>query len=235
MVYIFNAPKLNKLLLYCTCAVFSITSAIPMAYSQEYSFNIIDDSATVIRLEKTIKKLWKQEKKGNVNEMIDLMIEVKTEVELSTKKKISLESNLNQIQKDIEKNGGKIHKKQFENFKKKVKKKEKRANFHAQYVEMVLANPLMQFDDNEELMLYQASSKEDKDDKEEDQKDTEVNLPARVAFGVTLALCGVFLYILPSPSTKTWGQKLIETGILIAVEGGISKTEKDEDKKKDKK
>lgn len=69
----------------------------------------------------------------------------------------------------------------------------------------------------------------DKDNQEEDNK---VEVPVELVFGVTLALCGLFLMVLPLPFCKQWGDWAFKSGVLIA--GRKLAVNADENKKKDK-
>jgi hypothetical protein len=69
----------------------------------------------------------------------------------------------------------------------------------------------------------------DKDDKEE------FSVPLRVTIGVTVALCGLFLYIVPIPVCKVWAPELMKAGVALAVEGTINRVEENDKKGNDKK
>lgn len=230
MADFFSSIKLSKLFLYFTLTSFSVTCVHSPAYGQIFDGGpSLKDAALIIRLEKIIEKLMKLEKKGNTNEMIDLMLDAKAEVENATGQVIQINPQLDRLYIDISKKGYKIPIKQFNNLKNKIKSREKRSQFHAEYIAMVLDNPESSINLDDEEILFSAKHGHDKEDQKEENS---IELPARVTFGITVALCGVFLYCLPIPQAKTWGFRLIEAGVALAVEGGFQKIDKDEEEKK---
>jgi hypothetical protein len=86
------------------------------------------------------------------------------------------------------------------------------------------------YNSEEEILLYEAKHSNEK--KEDDKQ--EVCVPLRVTIGVTVALCGLFLYFVPVPVCKAWAPDLMRYGIALAIEGTINRTEQNDDKKKQK-
>lgn len=234
MVGIFASTKFCRLCLCSTLIAFWFSCVIPTpAHAQ--IINGINEMALIIRLEKLVEKLLKLSKKNDIDSMIDIALDVKAEVEAATGSSISIEHKLEQIKNDLQQRGYTPPKKQWGNLKKKFKKKEKKNEHRAEYTAMILADPYGVIDLDDEQLLYSTKHEHD-DKKEDDQDDKKVELPGTVICGVTVALVGFFIFCLPLPASKEWGKKLMETGIVMAVQGGYAANEKKEDEKeKDKK
>lgn len=124
------------------------------------------------------------------------MLEIKTEVEAYTGKRIDIESQLDQIERNATKQGAKFKKGEMKQIKSLLKKKDKKHSHKALY----LAERDMYdipFDPMECEFLYKAASKHDKHEEKE-----EVELPLRVTIGITASLCGYFLSFIPHPYAK---------------------------------
>lgn len=227
MAHLFCTPQFNKFFLYITLTSFSMTFGILPAYASPQSLefglfgNKFSEAALLVRLNKTIERLMKLEKSGKINEMIDLMLEVKGEVENYTGISISLDRQISTVQNEMRSKGYNISKNQLDDFKKRVNNKLKNANGRIKYVATILEVPEAEFDIQDELICYISADQGGQSNDEGGD-----SIPVRVAFGITVALCGLFLFCLPIPPAKVWGQRLMETGVLIAVEGGISHAEK---------
>lgn len=57
-------------------------------------------------------------------------------------------------------------------------------------------------------------------------KHSDLQLPIRFAFGVSVALAGFFVYLLPIPPTKIIGKRMMQFGGGLAVEGFFNHVEK---------
>jgi hypothetical protein len=75
----------------------------------------------------------------------------------------------------------------------------------------------------------------DKKDKDEDDKDEKkIEVPATLVYGVTVSLVGLFIWMLPFPGCKDWGQRILFMG-LSATGGCLStQAEKNRQNEKDK-
>jgi hypothetical protein len=60
-------------------------------------------------LEQLIEKINKYREKGDLDKLFKTMMELKVEVEGYLGKKINLDKHLDQVEKEIEKNGGKFN------------------------------------------------------------------------------------------------------------------------------
>lgn len=207
MVNIFNRSLINKLFVYrVTLSSFTIACIAPQtSFAYECNKNVFDQVGMMARLEKIVSKIMKQKKKGSVNSLMKLLIEFKGEIESFSGEKIDIDDCMKEVKKECEKKGYKLTKKELSVFKKKIKSLDKKNN---RYLDISL-----------------------KSDDDKDEEDEEIQIPMMMAFGITLALCGVFLCVLPIPQSKAWGVDLIKTGVLIATEEGI-RNQKEEKKGK---
>lgn len=83
---------------------------------------------------------------------------------------------------------------------------------------------------------FKAIKKEIEGEKHKDndsvEEDGKLEAPVELVFGVTLALCGLFLMVLPFPFCKQWGDWAFKSGVLIA--GRKLAVTADENKKNEK-
>lgn len=216
MFRIFNSARLNHSCLYIVLSTFSMACVNIPCHAHQFNANTginFNDAALMLKLHRIVDKLMKLEKKGTSNEMIDLVLEVKKEVENAIGRKINLNDKLNEVQRQAQQKGCKIPKKQFENFKRELVKREKKQVNRGNQT------------------IFRSKQKENEKDKKDKEKE-EVELPVSMAFGITVALCGVFLCCLPSPQAKEWGSKLITYGMGIAVSSGLAKQDEDQKERK---
>lgn len=212
-----------------TPSVDGIAPTSARAQAPNFGFNEI---ALIVRLEKLVEKLKKMEKKKDVEGMMEIGLDVKAEIETAIGISISIESSLELIYKELQQMGFKPLKKQWETFTKKFKKKDKKNAHRVEYVSMILTDPNGAFNLNEEQLLYMAKKDHDKN---KDQEEENLEIPASMALGITAALCGLFLMFLPIPQAKKWGAELVKYGIALAVEEGVRHNADEKDKDKDKK
>lgn len=229
MASIFNTPKFNNILLSGVLITFSMAVLTPPPC---YAININpNDVAFGIRMEKLVEKVLRYKDKGESNKLLDTMVEMKQVVEGYTGVSINLDKQLDEVEREVKKKGGKISKQEMKELRKVIKKKEKKANHKAFCMELRLADPTMQISFEDEHMLYMAKHGNDKDEQEQAAAD----LPLRLTIGVTVALCGLFLCFVPIPVCKAWGADLMKAGVALAVEGYVNRQEEDKDKDPNKK
>ena len=234
MSCIFNRWHAHVGILSLILTSFSLTYAVPVQAQQfQIGFNEI---AFVIRMEKLVEKMWKLEKSGNKDKMYDVALDIKQEVEVALGRQIDLNSSLDNIEKEIKKNGIKPPKKEFDSIRKVLNKKDKKNKKHARYLACTMDIEGYQFNEHDEILFDEytplmAKSGHGKDKDKDDDK-PEIDVPAHLVFGVTLTLCGVFLMFLPIPGCKAWGNNMFRAGIVVCGNAICNKTE--EDKKKDK-
>lgn len=229
MVNIFRSFRLNTLCLCGTLIIFPI-STVPQLHAfpsnqKNVGFNNI---AFGFKIEKLIEKINKYKDKRDSNKLLETMIELKVEVEGRTGQKINLDKQLDQIEKDIKKDGGKFKKEEFNKIRKIIKDKEKRSNHRAMYMADCIAYGI-EYNAEVETLNFMAGHGHDKDEEKE-----EVVLPIRVTIGVTVALCGLFLMFVPFPICQTYGPNIMRAGVALAVEGTLNRVEKDQDKIREK-
>lgn len=230
MAHILNFTKFNNVLVSATLIAFSMNVLTPPSLNAFELGTAINEASLMIRLEKLVERLMKLESKGSIDQMIDLMLDAKSEIENFLGVSFNIEGKLQEVNQEMRKKGYQIPRKQFENLTNKVKLKDKKNKTRTMKMARCLSDPDFSYELNNEGMLLRSKHKHKHDESQEEKE--EFIVPVRVAFGVTVALCGLFLVCLPMPPAKAWGQRLIETGILIAVEGGISNQENKEEKNK---
>ncbi|CAF23456.1 unnamed protein product [Candidatus Protochlamydia amoebophila UWE25] len=59
-----------------------------------------------------------------------------------------------------------------------------------------------------------------------------VEIHIKVAFGVTMSSCGLFLCVLPIPQAKLWSGELAFPGLMMAVDAGLDYAKEKQNKKK---
>ncbi len=229
MVYFFNYYQFNRLLLSGVLVTFSMAIiAPPPAYSQiDIGFN---DIFFVVRMEKLVEKLWKYQEREDYNKLLDTMLDMKLEVEGYTGQKINIDKELDKIEIEIKKKGGKIPKKGMEKIRKIINKRYKKEQHRAMCVASYLQDqPDIGFD--EYKILYKTAHGHDK---EKDEENEILELPGSFVAGVTMMLAGGFLCIigLRIPVCMEMGKQLAYTGLGFCVNGYID--HQDENKEKDK-
>lgn len=230
MVNIFRSSRLNALCLCSTLTVFSVSTVPQLHAFSSYQMNVgLNDIAFGFKIEKLIEKINKYKDKMDSNKLLETMIELKVEVEGYTGQKINLENQLDQIEKEIKKDGGKLKKDEFKKIRKIIKDKEKRSNHKAMYMADCMAYGI-EYNTEIECLNFMAKHGHDMDEEKE-----EVVLPIRVTIGVTVALCGLFLMFVPIPICQAHGPTIMRTGVALAVEGTFNRVEQDQEKEKEKK
>ncbi|MGK5595631.1 MAG: hypothetical protein ACSNEK_09795 [Parachlamydiaceae bacterium] len=179
------------------------------------------DLATInfgIRVEKVLEKVKKAIDKGETNKIVGYMFDFKSEVEQYTGKKIDIDKQIDQYQKDAKANGQKIDDKYIKqikkDFKKEDKKRKHRAVWFAQCAEFNIPYTTIEADYHFEMNGMMAKAQ-----KYEQQED----VPAKIMVGVTVGLCGLFLVFVPIPICQTAGFWLINTGFGILASDALDK------------
>lgn len=157
--------------------------------------------------------------------MLDSVLDIKHEIEIATGIAFPIENKMDELKKEFKNSDNTASNKYLDSLTRMIKKKEKKKNKHNQYVVTLLENGV-EFNPDEEITFFEYQSRK-KDDKKDEK---EINVPVRIACGVSIALCGLLLYCLPP--TRIWGKSLVGFGVALAIDGGIAEAEKEEDKKK---
>lgn len=209
---IFHSVKLNRILLCGVLVAFSLANVPNPCYSQ---INIgATDVAFAYRIEQLLEKVKKAADKNDSNKLLDLMLDVKREVEAYSGTSIDLDKQMDTVEAEIKKKGAKIPKKEFKELRKIFKKKEKQVNHRAFYLETYLVNPEMTYNLEDEQLLFAARHGHD------DKDEVEIVIPVQLTVGVTVALVGLFVMVVPiiPPPIKAWGKDMVIYGAGIAAE-----------------
>lgn len=224
----------SKRFLLCTLATSVAVAPLPMCYAVapvHHAAINLNDIAIALKFEKLIEKAHKYFKAENSQKLLETMLDIKHETEIYTGQKIDISKSLDQVEKEIKHKGGKISKAELKSIKNTIKKSEKKHNHKALYMAASMESGC---EYNPELIniewdyLCKAASKG------KDKEQEEMTLPVRVTVGVTIALVGLFITILPFPPCKTWGPALISGGVSLAIEGGCGKVEEDRKEERDR-
>ena len=227
-----KSTKLNTIILSCTISVFTLNTITPIHAAPQPGISL-NDIGFAIRIEKLIEKIKKYREKKDSNKLIEVMFDIKSEVEGYTGQKINLEKSLDQVERDVKAKGGKVDKRVMNKIKKNFKNHEKKCNHKASYMANCIEFNLPYIAEEEhilfqnELLMAKHSHGKDK------EKDDEICVPLRVTIGVTVTLCGIFLLFVPIPICKKYASYVIEAGMAFLVDEGI--TQYEEKDKKDKK
>ncbi len=233
MVNICFAHATRKFLICSTTVAVTFANIMPAYSYQPVQCAItLNDINLAIKLEKLIEKANKYFKLNDTKKLLEVMLDMKHETEGYTGQKIDLNKSLDQVEREIRSKGGKISKSEMKALRKVVKDTDKKHNHKALYMGACMEsgaeyNPEMvafEFDS-----LCKASKGKDKEEGEE------MVLPVRLTVGVVMALCGLFITVLPFPPCKTYGPQLIAAGVGLAIEGGCGKIEEDRKNDKNKK
>lgn len=196
----------------------------------------INDVAAGVRIGKLLEKAKKHFKNENLKELLENMYDLKSEAEALTGQKIDLDRSIDQVFKDVKKRGVKIDSKIQKEVKKIIRDKAKRYDHKAHYMAQCIINDI-EYDSLQEEALFLQSEGITMAVKSKHEKDEgkEVVVPLKLVIGVTGALAGMFIFIvpLPIPGKAQVGAFLITTGVEYAADAIIEANE--ERNKKDKK
>jgi hypothetical protein len=174
-----------------------------------------------IKMEKIYEKMKRCIDKGETNKIVGYMFDIKHEVEGYTGKKIDMNKQLDQVQREAKAKGQKIddaHMKQIKKwFHKGGDKHKHRAVWFAQCAEVDIPYTMVEADHHFEMnyMMAKAAKGHDK----------EIDVPITVTVGVTLSLAGLFLMFVPIPICQTAGWYIMDTGIGILGSHALGKWE----------
>lgn len=164
-----------------------------------------------IKVETLYEKMKHYIEKGETNKIVSYMFEFKHEVEQYTGKKIDVNKQIDQAQKEAKAKGQKIDDRYIKQIKKDFHKQDKkhkhRAVWFAQCAEWDIPYSTVEADLNFDMNYVMAKSAKGGD------KDIDVPIPIMV--GVTVSLAGLFLVFVPFPLCQNAGFWLINTGVSI--------------------
>jgi hypothetical protein len=215
---------------------FAFTTAV-MAPPPAYAANVNLDLAAInfgIKAEKIFEKIKKCIDKGETNKIVGYMFDLKSEVEQYSGKKIDMNKAIDQAQAEARAKGQKINDKHIKAIKKEFshhdKKHKHRAVWFAQCAEFDIPYSSFEADYNFEMncMMAKAAHNEKHEQKED--------VPITIMVGVTVTLCGIFLFFVPIPVCQTAGGWLISSGVSILGGDAIKRWDDydQEQRKKDK-
>ncbi len=191
-------------------------------YPSQYG---LGDVIFIAKLERLIEKLIKSQGKGDSKKTIQYLVEIKREIQMAYGIEFDIGKCLKEVEKEFKKLGQVLPSSATKIIKDKVKKEEKKQNKRLCDVQQIMEMENISFEDAQLYLL--GSNEYKKEDKTEEEKD----LPTLLICGVVMSLCGIFLYSLPIPLCKEWGQNLIIGGFTTCVT--VLSNEHDENKKKD--
>lgn len=230
MVNIFSFNKFNNVLLCATLITFSLNCTKNSYISaQEVNMNV-RDSKLIYKVQDIISKIRSLENTGTVSEMVDLAIDLKQEIE----EYLSIELDINELFESINSTIVDYSNNELNSNVNELKEliifKEKERHDKLLSFDMCIKNN--SFSEETLDLIYVGNFH--KNQKQAEKKDEKSKcVPIRVAFGITLSLCGFLLCCLPIPPAKYYGKKMIEAGAIIALEGTFNHVDKEEDKKDD--
>jgi hypothetical protein len=238
MANIFQSTRCFTLATYLTTVAFATVAICPpplMAANDGLNLNDINFG---IKIEKIYEKVKRAIDKGETNKIVGYMFDFKDEVEQYTGKKIDINHQIDQAQKEARAKGQKINDKYVKAIKKEFGKHEKkrkhRAVWFAQCAELDIPYSTYEADANFEMNYLMAKSVHKGKDKEEVQVE---DVPVKIMVGVTITLCGLFLWFVPLPGCQTAGTWLINTGVGVLGSEALDRWDaydKEQRNKKDK-
>jgi hypothetical protein len=216
MAHILQSTRCLTLATYLTTASFTtVTIAQPplMAAHANLSLNEINFG---IKIEKIYEKIKRAIDKGDTNKIVGYMFNLKQEVEQYTGKPIDINKQIDQAQKEARSKSQKIDDKYVKALKKEFGKHDKkhkhRIAWFAQCAELDIPYSTIEADATFEMNYLMAKAGHKDKDKEEVQVE---DVPIKIVVGVTISLCGLFLWFVPLPGCQTAGVWLINTGIGV--------------------
>jgi hypothetical protein len=192
---------------------FSLAVVTPPPIYSQISINL-NNVNFGIKLQKLIDKAWKYYKHLDNESLLDVILEIKSEVESYTGKKIDISKEIDKIETDLKKKGGKPPHDLFKKFKDRVKKKKKQRLHRALYMNAYfLEQPEMDF--NDYLRLTATAKQNQKNEKNE--------LPLKFVVAVTLVLGGAFVMFATAicPVFSYGGEIMMTTGFGMLLDQGL--------------
>jgi hypothetical protein len=216
VVSFFRLNQLNNVVLSGVLIAFPLAVLTPPSAYSQVNINLNDINFGV-KMQKLIDRAWKYYKKKDGNSLVDVLLDIKTEVEAYTGNKINLEKEIDKVEIELKKKGHKATKEVFKNYKRMLKKKDNKNHKRVLCMEAYFLDaPNISFDEYAALHMVETT----KQDKEECQKEL---LPFKFVLGVSLVLCGAFvMFATPiCPIFGPAGESLVLTGFGFLVEQGV--------------
>jgi Fe2+ transport system protein B len=244
MVNIFQSTRYFALVTYLTTAAFATIVIAPpplTALAKHTNSGLyFNDINFFIKIEKIYEKIQRAINKKETNKIVSHMFDFKREIEQYTGQKIDLPLQMDAVQKEARLRGLKIQDKFLKAIKKEFGKQESkhkhRAEWFAQCAELDIPYSSEEADiDFEMHSLRKQPTHKDKDQNKDEVQIEEV--PVKIMVGVTVSLCGLFLWFVPIPACQTTGTWLINTGVGILGSDALDRWDAydKEQRKKDEK
>lgn len=237
MVNIFQSNRCLTLVTYLTAVAFAAVAIAPPPLMAAYVGLNPKDINFGIKIEKIYEKVKRAIDKGETNKIVGYMFDFKQEVEQYTGQHIDINKQIDATQKEACSKGQKIDDKYIRSIKKEFSKHDKRlthrAVWFAQCAELDIPYSTFEADANFEMNYLMAKS----DHKGKNREETPIeDVPVKIMVGVTISLCGLFLWFVPLPGCQTTGTWLINTGIGVLGSDALDRwdTYDKEQRKKDK-
>ncbi len=195
----------------------------------------LNDINFSIKIEKIYEKFKRAIDKGETNKIVNYMFDFKQEVEHYSGQKIDINKSIDQVEREAKAKGQKIDSKYLKaiknEFHKNDNKHKHRAVWFAKCAELDIPYTAYEADANFEMNYMMAKSAKGHSN---DVKIEEV--PVTITVGVTITLCGLFLWFVPLPGCQVAGTFLLNTGIGILGSDALARYDSydREQRKKDK-
>lgn len=214
------------------CSFIGSNLAVHLYASYEYETQSkmvnLNDLAFIARIEKLYEKAKRYKDALDSRKLIEVMFDIKMEIEGYTGNRIDLESHIDQIEKEAKNNGAQFKPGEMKKIKKMLSKGEKKHTHKALYLYECNSYDIS-FNQVECDYLCRSLHKHNK--KEDNE---EVEVPLRLTIGVTTSLCGYFLKFIPHPFCQTASAFLIGIGVEMCIDSTISRIEENKESQKDK-
>lgn len=198
----------------------------------------LNDIALGVRLGKLIESAKKHFDKKDHKALIKDMLELKEQAEYLTGNRIDLEQCIDDIFYEAKKKTKKVDSKLQKAVKKIIKDKGKHYDHKAEFMIECYKNGI-EYDALTEKELFQQKQALVNIimGKHSDKEDIKIEVPFKVIIGVTGALAGMFIAIVPAPvpGKDKVATFLITTGVKFVVDGVVEAVEhqKEQDKLRD--
>lgn len=216
----FESHKLHNLVLSSILYTFPLAVLTP---PPTYGQVNVNDIGFGLKLQKLIDKAYKYYDKLDSNNLLDVVLEIKSEIESHTGKKIDVSKEIDKIESELKKKGGKPPKDVFKKFKDLVKKKEKKNHHRVLCMEAYFFDqPNMSFEDYE--FLYRSA----KPDQGNENGNVQNEPPLKFVVAVSLVLGGAFvMFATPICPVLAWtGETMMGMGFGMLVDQGLDIYEK---------
>jgi hypothetical protein len=227
----------NSMVAYLAIASFSTALLAPPSLMAVQNGGLnLNDINFGIKIEKIYEKVKRANDNGETNKIVGYMFDLKQEVEEYIGKKIDIDKSIDQAEKEARAKGQKIDSKYLKAIKKEFHKNDKkhkhRAVWFAQCADLNI--PYITFEADAEFEMNYMMAKSTKGHGKDEVQIQEV--PVTITVGVTIALCGLFLWFIPLPGCQVCGTYLLNTGIGILGSDALARYDAydRESRKKDK-